>query len=169
MTLMDSSAISSGKSVSKTQPDWSDLHVSLHSLGAAELNGREGLVIGAMNVQTGRYEVRLDARGPTQPARTCAVKGFNMRAARPTALSARPGAFKASYDWREVAEGQDLPRGLDILASLEGLPTLARIPPRWTMEVAITSRTPLRVEVTAMTRTMCHTRFVRETRCPGSA
>jgi hypothetical protein len=38
---------------------------------------------------------------------------------RPTAMSARPGEFKLGYDWRELMPDQEVPRGCEIMASLE--------------------------------------------------
>ena len=55
-------------------------------------------------------------------------------------MTARPGDYKAGYDWRAVYPGQQLPRGLEIFASLSGKedePTLARIPPKWKLTVAV--------------------------------
>jgi len=68
-------------------------------------------------------------------------------------MSARPGKFKASYDWREVLEGQELPRGMEVLASLGEADTLsiARIPTRWRLEVAApasSAAAALRMDVT---------------------
>lgn len=64
------------------------------------------------------------------------------RRPRPTAfMSARPGEYRPGYDWRAVLPGQQLPRGLEIIASLSGTedtePTLARIPPKWKLAVGI--------------------------------
>ena len=83
-----------------------------------------------------RYTVKVVSAG-----QVLALKVANLKAApfRPTALSARPGVFKASYDWREVAEGQELPAGMEIMSSLEeDVPTIARIPHKWKLEVAVT-------------------------------
>ena len=55
-------------------------------------------------------------------------------------MTARPGDYKAGYDWRAVYPGQQLPRGLEIFASLSGKedePTLARIPSKWKLTVAV--------------------------------
>ena len=141
-------------------------------VGSAALNGREGVVQGAPDPATGRVLVALEARGG-EPARTLRVKRENAtlsaaapapapaaaalpgaaaaeRPWRPTALSARPGPFKASYDWREVMpDGQAIPPGLEVLSSLEpGVPTVARIPAKWMLDVALGGgRAPVRVEV----------------------
>ena len=143
-------------------------------VGSAALNGREGVVQGAPDPATGRVLVALEARGG-EPARTLRVKCENASLAaaaaapapapapalpgggaaaerpwRPTALSARPGPFKASYDWREVMpDGQAIPPGLEVLSSLEpGVPTVARIPAKWMLDVAVGGgRAPVRLEV----------------------
>lgn len=119
--------------------DWTGRLVALQGLkGAMELNGREGVVHGSIDTVTSRYEVHLTARGQEHPARIVRVKVANLRPRRPTALSARPGAFKASYDWREVMEGQDLPRGLEVISSLDkGVPAIARISCKWRLTVTI--------------------------------
>jgi hypothetical protein len=75
---------------------------------------------------------------------------------RPTAMSARPGVFKMDYDWREVhPTNQPLPKGLDYMASLEeGVPTIARIPRRWKLDVffdAGADESPYRMEVGSKT------------------
>jgi hypothetical protein len=155
---------------------WSGRRIELRGLvGAAELNGREGVVEGGVDGATGRYSVRLSARGG-DAERTLSVKEANMQLApeaaqlaaaagtgasaagagtpvdsttsgmfmghgeRPTAMPARPGPFKKGYDWREVGVGQTLPRGLEVWQSLEaGIPTIARIPRKWRLEVAVAS------------------------------
>jgi len=156
-----------------TEEAWSGKRVKLHGLvGAAELNGRHGLVLGPGG-SSGRWEVKLEAAGRGQEERTLSVKSANLapapakvgptesatgaatgdgdtapsRRPRPTAMSARPGEFLAGYDWREVLPNQALPRGLEIIASLEGhdgggakLPTLARIPSKWRLEVAVVAQ-----------------------------
>ena len=165
--------------------------VVLHGLkGAAELNGREGVLRGAADAATGRWEVCLARRG-AEGAKAVRVKAANLRPAagegqlgqgqqaqapappaaasaaalgaapaaagngaapagfRPTALAARPGKFKASYDWRAVLEGQELPRGMEVLASLGGdTPMIARIPTKWRLEVDCgAGATALRMDV----------------------
>merc|ERR1711924_139648 len=75
---------------------------------------------------------------------------------RPSALTARPGEFMASYDWREVmAEGQTIPQGLEVMLSMnEGELTLARIPPKWRLQVIVEGPgdyRPLRMEVGSRT------------------
>ena len=53
-------------------------------------------------------------------------------------MTGRPGDFMVGYDWREVLPGQAVPRGLEILASLGSHgPALARIPPKWRLEVEV--------------------------------
>lgn len=111
--------------------EWGGMRVELHGLkGKAELNGRVGVVHGSLNKETGRYEVHLDVQKGEMQAHIVKVKGANLQfptpvsAAgqatwRPTALCARPGNFKVSYDWREVGPGQELPRGLEVMASVD--------------------------------------------------
>eukprot|EP00931_Biecheleriopsis_adriatica_P012026 TRINITY_DN113126_c0_g1_i1.p1 TRINITY_DN113126_c0_g1~~TRINITY_DN113126_c0_g1_i1.p1 ORF type:complete len:224 (-),score=25.76 TRINITY_DN113126_c0_g1_i1:175-846(-) len=152
------------------EQDWAGCRVALHGLKAApELNHREGLVHGSLNSETGRYEVHLDAcRSGSAPARTVTVKPSNLKPARPSALVGRPGAFRASYDWREVLPEQTLPRGLEVLSSVDEhdtRPTIARIPPSWKLDVVISdgcggagqgyagsqSQAPMRMDVSART------------------
>lgn len=68
-------------------------------------------------------------------------------------LSARPGAYKASYDWRAVLPDQPIPRGMEVLMALttsdsstnsditnndkDDEPTLARIPRSWKLDVRV--------------------------------
>ncbi|CAB9497198.1 expressed unknown protein [Seminavis robusta] len=78
-------------------------------------------------------------------------------------MSARPGAYKASYDWRAVLPGQPIPRGMEVIMALtssskdgegdnraaggnnsdnnsqddEVQPTLARIPRAWKLDVRV--------------------------------
>lgn len=148
-----------------SEEDLDGKRVALHGLkGAADLNYREGVVRGAIDSATGRYTVELEAvRETNAPARTVTVKPINLKPARPSALVGRPGEFRSSYDWREVLPGQTLPRGLEILSSVDEndkRPTIARIPPRWKLEVAIktgvessdtNAQAPLRMEVEART------------------
>ena len=55
---------------------------------------------------------------------------------RPTAMNGYPGTFKVGYDWREVLPEQAIPRGLETMLSLDaGIPTIARIPRQWRMDV----------------------------------
>jgi hypothetical protein len=146
--------------------EWKGKAVELHSLkAAAHLNGRVGRVMGLKKGHIERLNVELQAgAGDDQPAQTVSVKPDNMkeidsdavsippppsppppppkRRPRPSAyMSARPGEYKAGYDWRAVYPGQQLPRGLEIIASLSGKeedePTLARIPRTWKLNVAV--------------------------------
>lgn len=148
------------------EQDLAGCRVALHGLkGAPELNGREGIVNGSIDSATGRYEVQLEAgRGTDVPARTVSVKPANLKPARPSALCGRPGAFRASYDWREVLPDQVLPRGLEVLGSVDEhdtRPTIARIPATWKLEVAVAAAgsgasqdgvpPPLRMDVGART------------------
>jgi hypothetical protein len=70
---------------------------------------------------------------------------------RPAAMCARPGKWKLDYDWREVhPTNQPLPKGLEYMISLEeAVPTIARIPPRWKLDVfsEISGSSPYRMEV----------------------
>jgi len=143
--------------------------VVLHGLvGAAALNGREG-VVKAHDSSTGRYEVHL-AGSDTGPEKTIKVKESNLKLGteqiaavappqtskqrqRPSALKAYPGEYMAGYDWREVMpEGQTIPKGLEVIMSVgdDDLPTLARIPPKWRLEITVEGGSncePLRMDV----------------------
>lgn len=159
------SAIASEAAVA--EQDWKGCRVALHGLqSAAALNGREGTVQGSVDEASGRYEVNLDAgKGADELARTITVKPTNLKPARPTALTARPGQFRASYDWREVLPGQELPRGLEILSSIDEKdtrPPIARIPPKWKLDIAMSTggggdapqpgdQAPMRMDVGART------------------
>ena len=48
------------------------------------------------------------------------------------------GDYQAGYDWREVLPEQSIPVGLEVMASLEeGVPTIARVPGKWRLEVKV--------------------------------
>jgi len=157
--------------VGAVRDNWEGSAVMLTGLkGAAELNGRCGYVEGPRNMETGRWQVNLHAVD-NEAQRTISVKDNNILAApsdkvtalpkpppgavskkRPSALTARPGQFMASYDWREVHMGppeQSVPQGLEVMLSMnEGVPTLARIPPSWRLEVLVKdAREPFRMMV----------------------
>ena len=46
-----------------------------------------------------------------------------------------PRPYAATYDWSNVAEGGELPAGLEVELSLDGRPARARIPPTWQLAV----------------------------------
>ena len=105
----------------------------MHGLvGAAEMNGRTGVVVGVMDSESRRYDVHVDLLKGEYQERVLKVKAANLKLPtpvssngqetwRPTALTARPGKFRASYDWREVSHGQSLPRGMEVGATLDSL------------------------------------------------
>jgi hypothetical protein len=101
----------------------------------AELNGCKG-VVESFDKTKGRYNVKVDSTGQVLALK---ISNLDAQAFRPTALSARPGKYKASYDWREVMEGQELPPGMEMMCSLEeDVPNIARIPHKWKLEVRVT-------------------------------
>lgn len=150
-------------------------HVRLINLKAVGMNGREGVVLPQPASTAERVQVLLSETTPALgDSRTVSLKPANLeiilgeptlalgdkndnndtKAARPrpAAMGARPGAFKLGYDWREVLPGQDLPRGLEIMASLEeGVKTIARIPRRWKIDVFVNADDHVRFDVTRTT------------------
>jgi hypothetical protein len=100
-----------------------------------------------------------NAAPPLALSNTAAPKTKTKKLYRPkTYLTARPGEYKASYDWRAVLPGQHIPRGMEVLMALshsnsnasdgngEGdndknddkdEPTLARIPRAWKLDVRV--------------------------------
>mmetsp|Transcript_34996 Transcript_34996/g.35547 ORF Transcript_34996/g.35547 Transcript_34996/m.35547 type:complete len:245 (+) Transcript_34996:82-816(+) len=67
---------------------------------------------------------------------------------RPTAMNGYPGKFKLGYDWREVLPEQAIPRGLETMISLDaGIPTIARIPQKWRVDVFLDRTQHVRFEV----------------------
>ncbi|GMI14073.1 hypothetical protein TrLO_g2130 [Triparma laevis f. longispina] len=139
--------------------------VELVNLKAATLNGKTGNVLNTP-ISNGRVQVKLEAVG-SEVERIVSLKIGNLKVVevvdkpallasseekkklpRPAAMTGRPGKFKFGWDWREVLPGQDLPPGLEIMASFEeGVPTIARIPRKWYVDVFLVGNDSEHVKV----------------------
>ncbi|GMH94769.1 hypothetical protein TrVE_jg11076 [Triparma verrucosa] len=138
-----------------------DKPVELVNLKSVDLNSRTGTVLSTPLSSAGRLQVKLDPVS-SEPARIISVKLGNIKlretntpvpspallysssssqtahvkVPRPAAMTGRSGSFKVGWDWREVLPNQDLPPGLEVMASFEeGVPTIARIPRKWYCDV----------------------------------
>lgn len=139
-------------------PDFFEKRVELVNLNAESLNGRTGTVL-TKPTPNGRVQVQLDdAQGSapkivsvkllniklleqdddvsSTPAPALTISATTTKRLRPAAMTGRPGTFKVGWDWREVLPDQNIPPGLEIMASFEdGVPTIARIPRTWWCDV----------------------------------
>mmetsp|Transcript_51014 Transcript_51014/g.59601 ORF Transcript_51014/g.59601 Transcript_51014/m.59601 type:complete len:230 (+) Transcript_51014:121-810(+) len=150
-------------------------HVRLHSLKTVALNGRKGLVLPKAADNQERVQVLLaESKAGLGDSKTISLKPANLeiidgsdeedddgvavpalasqptttKPFRPTAMNGYPGEFKLGYDWREVLPEQSIQRGLEIMASLEeGIPTIARIPRKWRVDVFLDRTQHVRFEV----------------------
>ncbi|GMI26241.1 hypothetical protein TeGR_g5500 [Tetraparma gracilis] len=163
--------------------------VRLSGLKTAAMNGRVGLVLPQPAASADRVQVLLSETRPgLGDSKTVSLKPANLDVIeddaedgsgapalaldggaaaakapppRPAAMTGRPGPFKLGYDWREVLEGQEIPRGLEIMASLEqGVPTIARIPGRWMLDVFLSREDHVRFYVTRATTHLVSSLFI---------
>ena len=142
--------------------------VELHGLNAKSMNGREGTIVGNDTAKPGRVRVMMDgkevsiksenlhvteAAAPLEAAAPIAAIAPDLEQPknrpRPAALTGRSGKYKVGYDWREVLEGQEIPRGIEVMSSFEeGVIDIARIPPRWMLDVEFgEERKKVRVQI----------------------
>mmetsp|Transcript_25824 Transcript_25824/g.29535 ORF Transcript_25824/g.29535 Transcript_25824/m.29535 type:complete len:223 (-) Transcript_25824:179-847(-) len=138
--------------------DFYEKQVELVNLKAESLNGRTGTVL-PKPTSNGRVQVQLDdAQGSapkivsvrllnvkllklgdnvsSAPAPALTNSATTTKRARPASMTGRPGTYKVGWDWREVLPDQNIPPGLEIMASFEdGVPTIARIPRKWWCDI----------------------------------
>ena len=131
--------------------------IELFNLKTESMNKKKGVVESTESVpKDGRLQIKLDGEERTISVKRANVRviaipssagllsssttdstgGSSKKVQRPAAMTGRPGAFRLGYDWREVLPDQILPAGLEVMASFEeGVPTIARIPRKWKLDV----------------------------------